>query len=191
MQQQPEILHIVDIVECRLCGCVWLELLRSEFFSFGGKKLPALSAPHTTCAEQRLSVRMSGAFTVKACAVQAVRSASCIPQAKKVMDDMKAQGLFQHKFLGKHISNCELANGLAHNFASMSPRDVKLSVAKLMQADVVLPWPVRVQVTQKLGCGIMAELSEAAKEDPAFLCGKLGGAGVGGGKCRGSARDSA
>lgn len=63
---------------------------------------------------------------------------------------MKAEGKHQYRFLQKHVTLCELANGVVSNLEGLSKRDLVLSMDQLVEADVVVPFHLKVKLTRKL-----------------------------------------
>ena len=80
-------------------------------------------------------------------------------QAKRVCEEMKENKKYQYKLLQRQIELCELANGLVHNFAALTVRETSLTVAKLLEADIEVPWSVKVNVNEKLITGLTHELA--------------------------------
>ena len=80
-------------------------------------------------------------------------------QAKRVCEEMKENKKYQYKLLQRQIELCELANGLVHNFGALTVRETSLTVAKLLEADIEVPWSVKVNVNEKLITGLMHELA--------------------------------
>ena len=63
---------------------------------------------------------------------------------------MKAESKHQYRFLQKYVNLCELANGVVSNLDDLSKRDLVLSMDKLVEADVVVPLPLKLKITRKL-----------------------------------------
>ena len=78
---------------------------------------------------------------------------------------MQKDKKFQWKFLQKEIDACELSNGLTHNFENLELRDIRFSCQKLADADVVLPWSLRAQVSSKMLSAALSEILDCKDKD--------------------------
>ena len=62
---------------------------------------------------------------------------------------MKSERKYQHRFLTKVIDQCELANGLAHSLDTLTRRDLKNNVGKLVEAGIPIPLDMRIIITKR------------------------------------------
>ena len=77
---------------------------------------------------------------------------------------MKDQKKFQYKFLQKQLDLCELANGLVNNFESLSWREIRNSVLKLLEGQCVLPWRLRLSITGTAVSQTLQEIGSTGKD---------------------------
>ncbi|CAE7215294.1 unnamed protein product [Symbiodinium sp. CCMP2592] len=74
---------------------------------------------------------------------------------------MKSNKQFQHKMLQKHIDVCEAANSLANNFCDLNNHAIDVCVSLLQDKNIVIPWSIQLQVTEKKLQFVFEELAKA------------------------------
>ena len=69
--------------------------------------------------------------------------------SRNLCDRFKQEGLQQHKLLTKVVETCEFANARANSWERLLKRDTRIAAQALQDANVVLPFRMRLSVTRR------------------------------------------
>ena len=99
------------------------------------------------------------------------RGTACCAQAKKLLERLKAPGSGGARLLlDNRIQLCEKATLLATSTRKLSEDALHVAVTTVSRAHVDIPLPVRLDLAERCGQGLMKELVEASAKETVEKC---------------------